>query len=73
MRAYTPRAFSDLKFYIAPTHVTKKTCTTVFKVQKPNFVLLKINMYFGEIAYPLLKVLANIYLRIFFNVFRANI
>ena len=46
-------AFSDLKFYIVPTHVTKITITTVFKVKKPNFVLLEINMYFREIAYPL--------------------
>ena len=73
MKANTRLAYSDLKIYLVPTHVTKITNTNLFQVQKPNFVLLEINRYFGEIPYHLGKVLANKYWWIVIKVLRANI
>ena len=55
MKANTPLAYSDLKIYLVPTHVTKISITNLFQVQKLNFVLLEITRYFGEIPIPFRK------------------
>ena len=73
MKDNTPLSFSDLKYFRVSTFVTKITISAVFQAQKLNFVLVETNRYLGEIAYPLLKVLATIYGWIVFNVCRANI